>query len=433
MFRVFKSIVYILLLIPTVGLSRGNDVEALVSHHFTSFPTTDSLDTQAMMHERACAFVLDINDNPIGTGFFVSQNAPGKGLFFVTARHVLESPRLFDNPKSKLRLRVNSSDGTHGEIVNILLALDGNRPWIEHKSSAVDLAVVPVGPIRFDRGFAPHPSIYSLMALDFSNRNGNTLTNGNDIGRVCFANENYRNANGIKAGSPILTMGLVPYVHFANVHLKTQRNDPSYEGMGNMPNLLVQKRGWIASIPKVPLLVFNLPGHAQDFAKSIIIDCQVVHGNSGSPVFVERECRFGNFISRRYDLLGVVSSITPDIAPPINLGSGLSSVVPVDYLCDVLESPETERIQNDIISIQQREIDAGPERQEVKTAFTVFAEKHKDVSKAMSDYRELVLRVQKVLEREKSIYGEYYKRYRTDIFDKPLDLLKNPKAYYDFD
>ena len=83
MFRVFKSIVYILLLIPTVGLSRGNDMEALVSHHFTSFPTIDSLDTQAMMHERACAFVLDINDNPIGTGFFVSQNAPAKDSFLL--------------------------------------------------------------------------------------------------------------------------------------------------------------------------------------------------------------------------------------------------------------------------------------------------------------------------------------------------------------
>ena len=432
-----KSIVSVATLFLTTSLSMGADVVGadLLTPH-VAFPRIDTLTQQAMMHERTCVFVLDANNNPVGTGFIVSQDVPEKGIYFVTARHVLEMARLFSAPKAKLRIRINSSYGTHGEIVNVHLALDGDRPWIEHKNQSVDLAVIPIGPVRFDRGFTPDPSLYSLMALDFSNRKDNNPISDRDVGRVKFANEKYRQLNGITAGSSVLTIGLVPFVNIHNVYEKTLRTDPSYEGNGNMPNLLVQKRGWIAAIPKTPLLITGLPGHPHGLANSIILDCQVVHGNSGSPVFVEVSQRNGLYHDKRYDLLGVVSSITPDISTPINWGSGLSSIVPVDYLCDILEYPETEQIHRDIQAIQRREKEASKERSEVKESFLRFINEHRNGLEVLQDsqeYKDILNRVQKVMEREKEIYGEYYKRYRTDIFDQPLDLLKNPKAYYDFD
>ena len=185
-----KSILSAATFFLTTFLSMGAEVVgADILTPYVTFPRIDSLTQQATMHERTCVFVLDVNNNPVGTGFIVSQDIPEKGIYFVTARHVLEMARLFSAPKAKLRIRINSSDGTHGEIVNVHLALDGDRPWLEHKNQSVDLAVIPIGPVRFDRGFTPDPSLYSLMALDFSNRKDKKSTSDSDIGRVKFANE----------------------------------------------------------------------------------------------------------------------------------------------------------------------------------------------------------------------------------------------------
>ena len=390
-----------------------------------------SLIEQAKFLERSCAFVLAPNGAPIGTGFFVSQNIPEPGVFFVTARHVLETPGLFSAKHAVLKLRINSVDGKSGEESSNLLALDGERPWLEHKNDAVDIAVVPILALRKER---PNPQL-GLTCISYVNRPTKPIVIDNrwifalvfpNNEKVNFANEPFRKRYGIDVGSPILTMGLVPMIEINNPIPK-----------GNLPNLIMQKRGYIGAMPQVPMIE-RCPGHRPGLAKSIYIDCQVVHGNSGSPVFVQTPSST-NEMSKSYHLLGIASAITPDPVSPtdLNWGSDVSRIVPVDYLCDILEYPETEALQRDLNRCFIKSREYHKEREDVlKQCHEIMAASssttnQQQVVALQKKAKQLLERSKKLLEMEKEVNRNLFKRYRTDDWDEPRDGLM-PKPYFNY-
>ena len=388
-----------------------------------------SLIEQAKFLERSCAFVLAPNGAPIGTGFFVSQNIPEPGVFFVTARHVLETPGLFSAKHAVLKLRINSVDGKSGEESSNLLALDGDRPWLEHKNDAVDIAVVPILALRKER---PNPQL-GLTCISYVNRPTKPIVIDNrwifalvfpNNEKVNFANEPFRKRYGIDVGSPILTMGLVPMFEKA-----TPKND--------LPNLIMHKRGYIGAIPQVPMKT-HLPGHPVGLARSLFLDCQTIHGNSGSPVFVQVPSPT-NEMAKSYHLLGVVSAGTPDIAlPPLaNQGTDISRIVPVDYLCDILEYPETEALQRDLNRCFIKSREYHKEREDVlKECHEIMAASssttnQQQVVALQKKSKQLLERSKKLLEMEKEVNRNLFKRYRTDDWDEPRDGMK-PKPYFNY-
>lgn len=390
-----------------------------------------SLVEQAKFLERACAFVLNTNGDPIGTGFFVEQNIPEPGIYFVTARHVLEAPGLFSAKHAVLKLRINSVDGKSGEESSNLLALDGERPWLEHKNDAVDIAVVPILALRKER---PNPQL-GLTCISYVNRPTKPIVIDNRWifalvfprnEKVNFANAPFRKRYGIDVGSPILTMGLVPMIEIRNPLRK-----------GNLPNLIMQKRGYIGAIPQVPMVTHS-PRHPVGLAKSIFIDCQVVHGNSGSPVFVQTPSPT-NEMSKSYHLLGIASAITPDVLSPTNMnwGSDVSCIVPVDYLCDILEYPETEALQRELNRCFIKSQEYHKEREAVLKQCKEVMESSKSVTNEQEvailqeKAKQLLERSKKLLEMEKEVNRNLFKRYRTDDWDEPRDGLK-PKPYFNY-
>lgn len=388
-----------------------------------------SLVEQAKDLERSCAFVINTNGFPIGTGFFIEQHIPEPGVYFVTARHVLEAPGLFSAKHAVLRLRVNSVDGKAGETTSHLLALDGERPWLEHKNGAVDLAVVPILALRKEH----EGQQLGLKCLLYVNRPVKPIIidktrifilefSYND--RVNFADEPFRKHYGIDVGSPILTLGLVPMIEAANPK-------------GTLPNLIMQKRGYIGAIPQTEMAIWYLPNH-RGMAKSIFIDCQVVHGNSGSPVFVATPSST-NSMANTYHLLGIVSAVTPDSSLPPLAGQGtdVSTIVPVDYLCDILQYPETEALQREMNLCFKKSQEYHRERMDVLKqcreimASVNFATNQQAVAVLHDKVKQLQQRSKNLLEKEKEVNRNLFKRYRTDDWNEPRDGLR-PKPYFDY-
>lgn len=391
----------------------------------TTLPPPPSLIQQAKILERSCAFVLHTNNAPIGTGFLVSQAIPEPGMYFVTARHVLEAPGLFADPHAVLRLRLNSVDGEKGEMASMLLAMEGARPWLEHSNDAVDIAVVPICGFRQEHGTTG----FGLMTIPYSNR-PKTVANAPSIKFVLpsvssmnFANECCRKMFDVDVGSPILTMGLFPFINDRNVR------------QGDSPNLVVQKRGYIGALPRVPLVIDYLSGHRPGLAKVIYGDCQTVHGNSGSPVFVQVDPG-ENYLYHSFQLLGVVSALTPDRCDG-NVGTDVTSIVPVDYLCDILEDPRTEKLQRDLWVLRKRGEEYAKEREqmlkklyEYKKAIssTNEAERIAALNMATNLIRECGI----YMEKEKDVNGEYFKRYRTSDWSEQRDPMKGVKPFFNY-
>ena len=391
----------------------------------TTLPPPLPLTQQAKMLERSCAFVLHTNNAPIGTGFLISQAIPEPGMYFVTARHVLEAQGLFADPHAVLRLRVNSVDGAKGEMTSMLLALEGPRPWLQHDNDAVDIAVVPICGFRREHGTTG----LGLMTIPYSNR-PKAVVNAPSIKFILpsvssmnFANEHCRKAFNVDVGSPILTMGLFPYINDRNVL------------QGDTPNLVVQKRGYIGALPRVPLVIDHLPGHRPGLAKVIYGECQVVHGNSGSPVFVQVDPG-ENYLYHSFQLLGVVSALTPDRCDG-NRGTDVTSIVPVDYLCEILEHPRTEKLQRDLWALRKRGEEYAKERERILKKCEEYKKSISSTNEAeriaaLNMATNLVRECEAYMEREKDVNGEYFRRYRTSDWNEQRDPMKGVKPFFNY-
>lgn len=241
---------------------------------------------------------------PIGTAFFVATGYPGVKdkvwVYLVTARHVLFDEQKRRHPK--LLLRVNDKEFHRAKDLDVLRT----EEWFFHeRPDEVDIAVHPLLPSEADFKF---------------------VTN-ND-----FVTDELITKKRIGIGDDLFYLGLLSY------DADSDRISP------------VARFGHLALTPNGP----TLDGRAYHF-----IDANNMPGHSGSPVFLwATAARSSSQLvasPRIFGLYGVVSGVveyqkdlkarapkeTSGTNIPIDYRSaGLTAVVPVKYLVEILNRKE---------------------------------------------------------------------------------------------
>lgn len=261
--------------------------------------------------KKMVTFLFDAEDppSPLGTGFWVGfpkQDEPGTVFgYIVTARHVIKG-------HDRLRARMNlvPESGSLG-FADIEIAC-GPHQVLYHPNCAVDIAAIP---------YVPHATAgVDLLAIP----------------KELFATSDFRLREEVGEGDEVFFLGLMP------------------QFFGNLRNYPVVRHGRIALMTDEPFHTDKGP------ATFIYIEANSYRGNSGSPVFL----RFG--ATRKPDaitlpssgrdqimLLGVMHGYLPQVGPVEHVTAtepgktlafleniNIAMVVPVDYLAELLDSPE---------------------------------------------------------------------------------------------
>ena len=276
---------------------------------------------------KSCVFVMR-GDKAEGTGFLIGVKEQERTFcYFVTAKHVI-LPALKNIPV--LHLRLNKKDGSGAEIVDFSMVSFNEKPWIEHTNPAVDLAIAPLA--IFDKVQNYDVQMHTVdSAMD-------------DL----FATQSFIHRFKIRPGDSAFTLGLVPYLF-------------SEDG----ENLVMSRSGTISMVGTKEL---NLPGGKQI---AHFLDCAAFGCQSGGPAFVllERNEDGAMIAGWRIGLLGVVTEFVPS---PLRAGkvklteeerkeaiipienTGISKVVPVDYLVELLFSKEQQDFRKRVVEIQKK-------------------------------------------------------------------------------
>jgi hypothetical protein len=276
---------------------------------------------------KSCVFVMK-GDKAEGTGFFIGVREQDKTFcYFVTAKHVMQSALA---NSTALRLRLNKKEEEGAEIVEFSLFPLKGKPWIEHKNPAIDLAVAPLA--IFDK----------IAKYDVHIPSVDLPTN------ELFASECFLSRFKVRPGDQAFTLGLVPYLFS-----KDEKN------------IIMTRSGTISMVGEREL---SLPGGKQ---KAHFLDCAAFGGQSGGPAFVllERSESGALIAGWRIALLGIVTEFVPsplryaevtlaerekqkEIIPIEN--TGISKVVPVDYLIDILFAEEQRNFRKTVLQTQKK-------------------------------------------------------------------------------
>ena len=271
---------------------------------------------------KSCVFVMK-DDKAEGTGFLIGVKEQDTTFcYFVTAKHVMQ-PALQNVPG--LRLRLNRKDGGGAEIVEFPLIGFDSKAWIEDANPAVDLAVAPLAIFEKIQRYDVQMYVVDSATNDF------------------FATQAFVERFKIRPGDSVFTLGLVPY-------LFTKESE----------NIVMTRSGTISMIGTKEL---PLPGGKQ---KAHFLDCPAFGGQSGGPAFVvlERNEQGAMIIGWRIALLGVVTEFVPSplraaevqltgaekqrILIPME-NTGISKVVPVDYLTGLLFSQGQQEFRKKVV------------------------------------------------------------------------------------
>ena len=352
--------------------------------------------------ESPCAYVLK-DGRPIGTGFFITvpdnaQNPKKAMSYFVTAKHVVNQQGLFSDIHSVLHLRVNFTNGEYATNAAFQLPLSGTKPWFEHEDQNVDLAVFPIMADWAEKV----DSLAYLNMLETKSPLSGIAWRSLTPKYSNFATSNVLKLFNIDVGSEVVTCGLVP----------------SFEDLvnprGELKNQILYRWGRISAI------VDDNSNRCLIFPKHyMVLDCKVIPGNSGSPVFVritEPNLLSPGSTHSGWYLLGVVSA---NITEPINttlptqsngqvylrtLGNAdFSVIVPVDYLDDILRSEKVCAFR------------AAAEKFE-KTKSVVLP-KMREIQKQMQNHSDIIT---KETDQAKALYKEF------DALKQELDRAMEP-------
>jgi hypothetical protein len=282
----------------------------------------------------SCVFVMK-GDKAEGTGFLIGVKEQERTFcYFVTAKHVI-LPALKDIPV--LHLRLNKKDESGAEVVEFPMIGFNNKAWIEHDNPAVDLAVAPLA--IFDKMQKYDVKMYTVDSAT------------NDL----FVTQSFIQRFKIRPGDSVFMLGLVPYLF-------------NKDG----ENLVMSRSGTISMVGTKEL---NLPGGKQI---AHFLDCAAFGGQSGGPAFVllERNEDGALIAGWRIGLLGVVTEFVPsplrtakvalteeerkEAVIPIE-NTGISKVVPVDYLVDLLFSQEQQEFRKEVVENQKKASDKTSE------------------------------------------------------------------------
>lgn len=276
----------------------------------------------------SCVFIMH-GEEANGTGFLIwIKEYNSNFCYLVTAKHVVEP--ILSNTQAPLKVRFNLKEADNAKTFDFpTFNFEGKR-WIEHENPAIDMAVIPL--TIFDK----------ISKLDVGIR---IIESPEDEFLVTTQwIDRYKIAPGDRA----FTLGLVPYLY-----AKKQKN-LVLSRFGNI-SLLLDKE-------------IKLPGGKQ---KAYFLDCQAFPGNSGGPafVFIERSEKGPLLSGWRLGLLGVVVAFVPsalrtkrvDIqdtqrktAIQLIENTGISKVIPVDYLVDILFSDTQKKFRKNIVEQKKR-------------------------------------------------------------------------------
>lgn len=283
--------------------------------------------------EKSCVFVMK-GEKAEGTGFLLGvKDQETTFFYFVTAKHVIK-PAL-ENSRT-LRLRLNVRDSDKAEIVDFPIFLFDGKPWIEHTNNAVDLAVSPLA--LADK----------IQRYDVQMNTVDSPTN------ELFACDTFIKKYKVRPGDQAFTLGLVPYLFSKDTK-----------------NLVMARSGTISMVGVSEL---PLPGGTQ---KAHFLDCAAFGGQSGGPAFVllERTETGALIAGWRIALLGIVTEFVPS---PLRMAevtlaeqekqkammpienTGISKVVPVDYLADILFSDSQKEFRRQVLEQQKRQDPSKP-------------------------------------------------------------------------
>ncbi len=272
--------------------------------------------------QKSCVFIMN-GEKAQGTGFLVwLKDRDITFCYLVTAKHVIKP--ILSNPNAPLSLRFNLKEEGKAEIITFPTFVFNGARWLQHNNQAVDLAVVPLA--IFDR----------IKDLETS---GKVISEPND---EFLATAEWIKKYKVGPGDDVFTLGLVPYLYSKD-----------------KINLVLSRFGKVSLLPQKEI---DLPGGKQ---KAYFIDSQAFGGNSGGPVFVLiKRNESGAMISGwRFALLGVVTQFVPsplrmqqvtlqDTAQRKGIqlieNTGITKVVPVDYLSDILFSDEQKKFRKEI-------------------------------------------------------------------------------------
>lgn len=240
----------------------------------------------------------------IGTGFLVKKTNGADKVYLVTAKHVTKDQNIPIN----VRARFNLKSGTGSNYINI-----SKEKWTEHPSEGIDVAVM-----GFTDGF-----------LD-----------GQNIKRHPFTIENHSltlpqmSKKGISEGDFVYVLGFP-------MGLVDNTEDPTARGK----EYVIVRSGSIARLRDL------IDG--KDKSSTFLIDTFVFPGNSGGPVILRPEGMYIEGTKPINDsyLIGLVSSYHPYHERLINSqtkkdqmvltqNSGLTYVIPVDYILLAIEAAE---------------------------------------------------------------------------------------------
>lgn len=270
---------------------------------------------------KSCVFVMKGNE-AIGTGFLIGvRDHKSVFCYFVTAKHVI-LPAL--NNVTSLHLRLNRKGGG-ADIVEFPMIPFNNKLWIEHSNPAVDLAVAPLAYFNKLENYDVKIHVVDSATDDF------------------FATKSFIHWFNIGQGDNVFTLGLVPYLFIKNGK-----------------NLVMSRSGTISMVGTKEL---NLPGGRQI---AHFLDCAAFPGQSGGPafVFLERNEDGAMLTGWRIALLGIVTEFVPSPLRVVKLmhvqenrknaiipieNTGISKVVPVDYLVDLLFSQEQRNFRKRVL------------------------------------------------------------------------------------
>jgi hypothetical protein len=293
----------------------------------------------------SCVFLMQ-GEKTMGTGFLLGvQDSNSTVAYLVTAKHVAK-PLL--STQNMLAVRFNVKDSNEARTVAFPIKYRHNgKRWLEHSNPAVDLAIVLL------------PIFSEIQGLDV------VLLPINGPDADLLATATWLKKYKVGPGDRAFTLGLVPFLY-----APTQQN------------LVLARFGAVSLLPAHEI---NLHDGRQ---KAYFIDCQAFGGNSGGPAFVliQRSEKGPLLIGWRCGLLGVVTEFVPsplragklrlgdsepnkvksgadEVTVPVE-NTGISKVVPVDYLVEILFSEEQKQFRKRLLEITrtiERPVETKPQ------------------------------------------------------------------------